>query len=104
MRTRLMTALIAIAVMVGMVAPTLAHPNHKVMGTVSHVSADHVIVKDRAGKDQTIKLTKTTKVTRNKKPFKAADIPVGARVVVTVVSHTDFTAKVVEVGVVPTSK
>ncbi|MDQ3068560.1 MAG: hypothetical protein M3R55_02375 [Acidobacteriota bacterium] len=76
----------------------LAHPNHKVMGTVTMIAADHVMVKDTAGKEHTIKLAKTTKVTRNKKVMKAADVAVGTRVVVTVVSDKDFTAKLIEVG------
>lgn len=104
MKSLLTRTAVLIAVVAGLTAPALAHPNHKVMGTVSHVSADHLIVKDRDGKDQTVKLTKTTKVTRSKKAFKAADIPVGARVIVTVISHTDYTAKIVEVGAVPASK
>jgi hypothetical protein len=82
----------------------LAHPNHKVMGTVTMVAVDHVMVKDRAGKEHTIKLAKTTKVTKNKKTMKAADIPKGARIVATVVSDSDFTAKIIEVGVVPATK
>ena len=79
----------------------LAHPNHKVMGTVTMVAADHVMLKDKAGKEHTIKLAKTTKVTRNKKAMKAADIKVGTRVVVTAVSDEDLTAKVIEVGAAP---
>ena len=76
----------------------LAHPNHKLMGTVTMVAADRVTLKDRAGKEHTVKLAKTTKVRRNKKPMKAADIKVGARVVATVVSDSDLTAKIIEVG------
>ncbi|MEX2272596.1 MAG: hypothetical protein WD690_14080 [Vicinamibacterales bacterium] len=79
----------------------LAHPNHKVMGTVMKVTTEHVIVKDRAGKEHTIKLAKTTKVTKNKKAMKAADVAVGTRVVATVISDTDLTAKIIEVGVAP---
>lgn len=78
-----------------------AHPNHKVMGTVTMVAADHVMIKDKAGKEHTIKLAKTTKVTKNKKAMKAADIKVGTRVVVTAVSDNDLTAKVIEVGAAP---
>ena len=77
-----------------------AHPNHKVMGTVTMIEADHLMLKDRAGKEHHIKLTKTTKITKNKKAFKAADITNGTRVVVTVVSDEDFTATLIEVGVV----
>ena len=82
----------------------LAHPNHKVMGTVTMVAADHVMIKDKAGKEHTIKLAKTTKVTKNKKAIKAEDVAVGTRVVVTVVSDKDLTAKVIEVGVAPVTK
>jgi hypothetical protein len=79
----------------------LAHPNHKVMGTVTMVAADHVMLKDKAGKEHTIKLAKTTKVTRNKKAMKAGDIKVGTRIVVTAVSDSDLTAKIIEVGAAP---
>lgn len=48
-----------------------------------------------------VKVVKTTKVTREKKPMKAEDIPVGARVVATAVSDEDLTAKTIEVGIVP---
>ena len=52
----------------------LAHPDHKILGTVTMISADHVMLKDRAGKEITVKLVKTTKVTKNKKTVKASDI------------------------------
>jgi hypothetical protein len=101
-RLKRMLGLAAIGLLLGG-GVALAHPNHKVLGTVAHVAADHVMVKDRAGKVHTIKLAKTTKVTKSKKAMKAADIPVGARIVATVVSDNDFTAKVIDVGVVPAS-
>jgi len=89
-----------LAVLVGTGA-VLAHPNHKILGTVSTVAAQQLIVKDREGREHTITLVKTTKVTRNRKPIKVSDIPARARVVVTVVSDEDFTAKTIEVGIVP---
>lgn len=94
---------LGLAAVFGLVLTTgvFAHPNHKVMGTVTMVAADHVMVKDRAGKVHTIKLVKTTKVTKNKKAMKALDIADGTRVVITVVSDSDFTAKTIEVGVTP---
>ena len=79
----------------------LAHENHKILGTITMVAADHVMVKDRAGKVHTVNLAKTTKVTKNKKPMKAADIAVGTRVVATVVNDKDYTAKTIEVGAAP---
>lgn len=96
---RLMTSITLGLLLMGGVA--LAHPNHKVMGTVTMIAADHVMLKDKAGKEHTIKLAKTTKVTRNKKAMKAADIKVGTRIVVTAVSDEDLTAKVIEVGAAP---
>jgi hypothetical protein len=99
--TRALLTALAVLVFSG---AALAHPNHKVMGTVTMIAADHVMLKDKAGKEHTLKIVKTTKVTRNKKPMKATDIPVGARVVVTAVSDEDLTAKSIEVGVVPAAK
>lgn len=95
------TAVLALLVGTGAV---VAHPNHKILGTASRVAAEQLIVKDREGKEHTIKLVKTTKVTRNKKPIKVADIPAGARIVATVVSDEDFTAKTIEVGIVPAGR
>ncbi len=100
-RTRL--ALIATALVVLVAGSTaFAHPNHKVMGTVTMAAADHVMIKTKDGKEHTVKVVKTTKVTREKKAMKAKDIPVGARVVATTVSDEDMTAKTIEVGVVTT--
>lgn len=82
----------------------LAHPDHKILGTVTMIAADHVMVKDRDGKEHTIKLVKTTKVTRNKKTIKAADITNGTRVVITVVSDEDMTAKLIEAGAAPAAR
>ena len=56
---------LSLAVLLGFVlsgTAVLAHPDHKVLGTVTMVAADHVMVKDRTGKEHTIKLVKTTKV------------------------------------------
>jgi len=101
-RMRFMGAVLAGLLLTGGAA--FAHPDHKIMGTVTMAAADHLMVKDRDGKEHTIKLVKTTKVTRNKKPMKAADIAKGTRVVVTAVSDTDLTAKAIEVGNAPAAK
>lgn len=100
--TKLFKAMIGTAVLALLVGSgaALAHPNHRILGTASTIAVEHMIVKDRDGKEHTIKLVKTTKVTRNKRPIKVSDIPAGARIVVTVVSDEDLTAKTIEVGVV----
>ena len=72
---------------------------HKVMGTVTMAAADHVILKDKDGKDVTIKVTKDTKV-KAKPLIKVDQITAGTRVVITAVEEKDktMTAKTIEVG------
>jgi hypothetical protein len=83
-------------------ARLLAHEGHvhKVMGTVTMAGADHVMLKDKDGKDVTIKVTKNTKV-KAKPAIKVEEIKVGTRVVITAVEEKDktMTAKAIEVGV-----
>ena len=84
-------------------ARLLAHEGHehKVMGTVTMAAADHVMLKDKDGKDVTVKVTKETKV-KAKPAVKVEEIKVGTRVVVTAVEQKDksLTAKLIEVGAV----
>ena len=79
----------------------LAHEGHehKVMGTVTMAAADHVMLKDKDGKDVTIKVTKDTKV-KAKPLIKVEQITVGTRVVITAVEEKDksMTARTIEVG------
>jgi hypothetical protein len=72
------------------------------MGTVTMAAADHVMLKDKDGKDVTVKVTKDTKV-RSKAAMKVEDLKVGARVVITATQDKDqsFTAKTIEVGGAP---
>ena len=80
----------------------LAHEghDHKIMGTVTMAAADHVMLKDKDGKDVTVKVTKDTKV-KSKPALKVEEIKVGTRVVITATQAKDksFTAKTIEVGV-----
>jgi uncharacterized Zn ribbon protein len=79
--------------------------DHKVMGTVTMTAADHVMLKDRDGKDVTIKVTKDTKI-KAKPTVKVEEIKAGTRVVVTAVEAKDksMTAKIIEIGATATSK
>jgi hypothetical protein len=72
------------------------------MGTVTMAAADHVMLKDKDGKDATIKVTKATKV-KSTPAMKVEEIKVGARVVVTATMAKDktMTAKTIEVGAAP---
>src|SRR5688500_15269992 len=65
MTTRFTVILLAFAILaLGSSARLVAHEGHehKVMGTVTMAAADHVMLKDKDGKDVTIKVTKDTKV------------------------------------------
>ena len=102
---RIFAILLALATLVsGSGAHLLAHEGHehKVMGTVTMAAADHVMLKDKDGKDVTIKVTKDTKI-KAKPVIKVEAIKVGTRVVITVVEGKDksTTAKTIEVGAAP---
>ena len=75
---------------------------HKVMGTVTMAAADHVMLKDKEGKDVTVQVTKDTKV-KSKPAMKVEQIKAGTRVVVTAIMEKDksLKAKTIEVGVAP---
>jgi hypothetical protein len=79
--------------------------DHKVMGTVTMAASDHVMLKDKDGKDVTVRVTKDTKV-KSKPAMKVEDLKVGTRVVITATMGKDksLTAKTIQVGVAPTAK
>jgi hypothetical protein len=78
---------------------------HKVMGTVTMATTDHVMLKDKDGKDVTVKVTKDTKV-KARPAIKIDEIKAGTRVVVSVVEEKDksLTAKTIEVGTAPAAR
>jgi hypothetical protein len=82
--------------------PVFAHDghDHKVMGTITMAAADHVMLKTTEGKDVTIRVTDTTKVSKGKESMRAEDLKVGTRVLVTAISEKDvMKAKQIQVGV-----
>ncbi len=85
----------------------LAHGghDHKVLGTVTMAASDHVMVKDTAGKDVTVKVTKSTKV-KASPAMKVQDLKAGTRVVITAQEGKDksMTASLIEVGVAAATK
>jgi hypothetical protein len=104
MMKRLLAMCVALVVMaLGSMSPLLAHEghDHKVMGTVTMAAADHVMLKDKDGKDVTVKVTKNTTV-KAKPAMKVEQIKPGTRVVITAIEEKDksMTAKSIEVGVV----
>ena len=105
MMKRFSTTLLAFAILaLGSGVSLLAHEGHehKVMGTVTMAAADHIMLKDKDGKDVTVKVTRDTKV-KAKPAIKVEEIKVGTRVVITAVEEKDksMTAKNIEVGGAP---
>ena len=68
-------------------------------------AVDRVTLKDRDGKDVTIKVTKDTKV-KAKPLIKVEQIKVGTRVVITAVEAKDktMTATTIELGTAPVAR
>ena len=74
--------------------------DHKVMGTVTMAATDHLMLKDKDGKDVTVQVVKATKV-KAKPAVKVEDLKPGTRVVITASmdKNNRMTAKTIEVGV-----
>lgn len=94
---------IVLAITVLLATSAFAHPAHeqKVMGTVTMVAADHVMLKTTQGAAATVIINKDTKFTRAKKTMKASDLVVGMRVVIAAVTDENdekLIAKTVELG------
>lgn len=83
-----------------------AHPGHghKVMGVVSTIHENRLVVKDAKGQQTTFTLNAKTKITRGPTALRSAEIKVGDRVVVNYDETKDkdgntvATAKTVQVG------
>lgn len=102
-RRDLLALTVLMAITLG-VAP-FAHPghDHKVLGTVTMAAADHVMVKDKAGKDVTVHINAETKVIQSKKAMKVEDVKAGMRVVITAITVKEkdaekLVAKTIELG------
>ena len=98
---RMLHRLFLFALTITLLLPTaaLAHDNHKLMGTVTMVAADHVMMKTTDGKDLTIGINAKTKILRGKTTVKISDVKEGTRIVATVSTHkAPFTASEIAVG------
>jgi len=80
-------AVLSATAMLALPGRLLAHEGHvhKVMGTVAVVDATHIEVDTKEGKKESYPLTKDTKYLKGKAAAMAADVKVGARVVLSVV-------------------
>ena len=100
--TMALMALFTLTLVSGAVLRAHEGHDHKIMGTITMAAADHVMLKDKDGKDVTVQVTKDTKV-KSKPAMKVEEIKVGTRVVVTATMEKDksLKAKTIEVGVAP---
>ena len=99
---RIISTVIAMALVAcGLGTSAVAHEghDHKVLGTVTMAAADHVMLKDRDGKDVTVLVNKATKV-KSTPAMKVEEIKVGTRVAITATMDkaNTMTAKSIEVG------
>lgn len=106
---RLLTFTLATLMITASTIGLSAHPGHehKVLGTVTMIAADHVMVKDKDGKDATVTINKSTKFVRAKKGMKATDMKVGMRIVITAVTDENddkSVATVIQLGADPATK
>ena len=96
---RLTASVFALTLMAAPLASAHAGHTRKVMGTVTMVAADHVVIKTTDGKDHTISVSDTTRVVRGTVPMKVADLTGGTRVVITAAGDKEpFAAKTIQVG------
>lgn len=97
-------AIVTLAVALLMPAVASAHGGHahKVMGTVSSVDGNHVMVKTTSGKTVMVMLDGKTKVTKGKTAIDVAALKVGDRVVAEGTEEKEMiTATTVKVGGAP---
>lgn len=104
-----LTFFAAVALPVLTAGAATAHPGHEhtVRGTVTMIAADHVMVKDKDGKDATVTINNSTRFVRAKKAMKATDLKVGMRIVITAVTDEDddkSIATVIQLGPDPATK
>ena len=82
------TAFLALVLAAAVLTPALAvaHPghDHKLMGTISSIDKNKVVVKTTEGKDMTFEVTPLTTFKRGKDRGAQADLKAGMRVVVNI--------------------
>lgn len=82
------TALVTLVLAAALVTPSfaVAHPghDHKLMGTISSIDKNKVVVKTTEGKDMTFEITPLTTFKRGKNKGAQSDLKAGMRVVVNI--------------------
>ncbi len=101
------TFVFALTLAAAAVTPAFAHEghDHKLLGTVTELTADRIVVKaTKDGALSTVAITRTTKITRGTSKLQASDLKVGDRVVVNIgAGKAPLSAKAIQVGAAPTT-
>ena len=101
------TFVLALTMTASSLTPAFAHEghDHKLLGTVTELTADRIVVKaTKDGALSTVAITRTTKITRGATKLQASDLKVGDRVVVNIGSgKAPLSAKAIQVGSAPTT-
>ena len=100
---QLLFAVLAISLLVP--AVSLAHPghDHKLMGTISSIDKNKVVMKTTEGKDATFEIVPTTVFKNGSKRGAQADLKAGMRVVVSGGESEPMQAKEVQYSAAPTT-
>ena len=86
-------------------AAVSAHDNYRIIGTVVKLAGTTLDVKQtKDGKTVSMEMTKTSRVTRDKKKVSAAEIKPGTSVVVDARGDSILDLDIVEVRIVPAPK
>ncbi|MBI4266722.1 MAG: hypothetical protein HY657_20335 [Acidobacteria bacterium] len=99
-----LVAVLAAALLAPAAVPAHEGHAHKVMGTVSSIDGDHVMVKTADGKSVMVMLNAKTKITQGKTSLDKTALKVGTRVVAEGTDNKGtITATSVQVGVTTTT-
>jgi len=99
---RLTTIIGVCAALILSVASLSAHDNYRIIGTVVKLAGTTLEVKQsKDGKTIDMEMTKTSRVTRDKKKVTTAELKAGAHVVVDARGDSILDLDVVEVRIVP---
>jgi hypothetical protein len=103
-----MKHLLAAAIVLTLLAPAVltAHPghDHKLMGTITSIDKNKVVVKTTEGKDMTFEITPITSFKKGKAKGQQSDLKAGLRVVVNIGDGVEpLKAKEVQYSAAPTT-
>lgn len=98
-RAALCAALVLAVPMLGRAQHDQDAHGRTLMGAVTHSAANHVMLTTTGGREVHVAITPDTNIVRGSDRMRGADIPTGARVVVTLMSQDEpYVAEDIDVG------